>query len=125
MTLESELRHVLLSTMFCAPDNISQDAEPSPELLARIRTDWISFKEKLQHLNFEPNEAIAMILHPENEGDPWHQVAHDFVMTRNHTGVGFWDGDWLQPWGKTLTDLCLQAGELELYIGDDNLIYPY
>ena len=51
--------------------------------------------------------------------------AHDFILTRNHHGVGFWENDrWQRPWGDTLTVLCNLAGEIDIYLGDDGLLYP-
>jgi hypothetical protein len=50
-------------------------------------------------------------------------VAHDFWLTRNHHGAGFWDGDYPEPLGKQLTELAHSYGECELYVGDDSKIY--
>lgn len=51
------------------------------------------------------------------------QLAHDFCLTRNHHGAGFWDGDYLKPHGKYLTKLAKTFPEQSLYIGDDGQIY--
>lgn len=51
------------------------------------------------------------------------QAGHDFWLTRNGHGAGFWDGDWPEPLGKTLTNASQAYGEFNLYIGDDGLIY--
>lgn len=50
------------------------------------------------------------------------QVAHDFWLTRNRHGAGFWDGDWPEN-GDKLTKLAHSFGELAVYVGDDNLLY--
>lgn len=50
------------------------------------------------------------------------QAGHDFWLTRNGHGAGFWDGDWPEH-GEYLTDACKAFGECDLYIGDDGLIY--
>lgn len=53
------------------------------------------------------------------------QGGHDFWLTRNHHGAGFWDREEL--WGvdgaKVLTDASHAFGEYDLYIGDDGLIH--
>lgn len=49
------------------------------------------------------------------------QGGHDFWLTRNHHGSGFWDGDW--PNGEELTKVAHSFGECSLYIGDDGKIY--
>jgi hypothetical protein len=50
------------------------------------------------------------------------QAGHDFWLTRNHHGAGFWDRG-LGQIGKQLTDICYNYGECDLYIGDDGKIY--
>jgi hypothetical protein len=49
---------------------------------------------------------------------------HDFWLTRNGHGAGFWDGDWPEN-GKTLTLASKKFGEADLYVGDDGYIYQY
>jgi len=51
------------------------------------------------------------------------QAGHDFWLTRNHHGAGFWDGDWPDDVGATLTEASHAYGSIDLYIGDDELIY--
>jgi hypothetical protein len=50
-------------------------------------------------------------------------LAHDFWLTRNHHGAGFWDGDYPKPLGEQLTKLAQSFGQCDLYIGDDGKIY--
>lgn len=51
------------------------------------------------------------------------QAGHDFWLTRNRHGAGFWDGDWDGDVGKRLTECSHAYGECYLYVGDDGLIY--
>lgn len=55
--------------------------------------------------------------------DDWtpEQAGHDFWLTRNGHGAGFWDRG--LPNGEALSDLAYKAGERELYVGDDGLLY--
>ena len=46
---------------------------------------------------------------------------HDFWLTRNGHGSGFWDGDWDN--GDELTKIAEKMGEVELYVGDDGVIH--
>lgn len=50
------------------------------------------------------------------------QIGHDFWLTRNGHGAGFWDRG-LGDLGETLTRLAHPYGESTLYIGDDGMIY--
>lgn len=51
------------------------------------------------------------------------RAGHDFWLTRNHHGAGFWDGDWPEPDATILTDAAHAFGECDLYVGDDGLVY--
>lgn len=48
---------------------------------------------------------------------------HDFALTRNGHGSGFWDGGWKEPAAKIMTYAAKACGERHLYVGDDGLIY--
>ena len=50
--------------------------------------------------------------------------AHDFWLTRNGHGAGFWDGDWPIN-GDALTAICKEFGEVTLYIGDDGQVWGH
>jgi hypothetical protein len=50
------------------------------------------------------------------------QAGHDFWLTRNHHGAGFWDGDYPEN-GNTLTAKSNEYGECDLYVGDDGMLY--
>lgn len=52
-------------------------------------------------------------------------AGHDFWLTRNGHGAGFWDGDWPEDVGARLTAAAKSFGECDLYVGDDGLIYVY
>lgn len=49
------------------------------------------------------------------------QVGHDFWLTRNGHGAGFWDRG-LGAVGQRLTALAESFGECDLYVGDDGLV---
>lgn len=48
------------------------------------------------------------------------QAGHDFWLTRNHHGAGFWDGDWPEPAASRLTSAANAFGERYLEIGDEH-----
>lgn len=51
------------------------------------------------------------------------QAGHDFWLTRNGHGAGFWDGDWSEPQATTLTTGAKLFGEFDLIVGDDGQIH--
>ena len=58
------------------------------------------------------------------KGCPVEEYAgHDLWLTRNHHGCGYFDGDWEENAGEALTNAASKFKEVELYVGDDGLIY--
>ncbi len=44
------------------------------------------------------------------------KAGHDFWLTRNGHGAGFWDGDWPEDAGERLTKASKKFGEQSLYV---------
>ena len=55
-------------------------------------------------------------------GGTWEQHGHDFCLTRNGHGAGFWDRGYGDI-GDRLTAACRPYGTSELYVGDDGELY--
>lgn len=49
-------------------------------------------------------------------------AGHDFWLTRNRHGAGFWDRG-LGELGKRLTEAAKVYGGVDLYVGDDGKVY--
>jgi hypothetical protein len=62
--------------------------------------------------------------HPDLQGLNPEQVGHDFVLTRNGHGAGFWDRG-LGELGDRLTAMCRPYGTFDLYVGDDGKLYSH
>jgi len=90
------------------------ESDLSPEALKTITEDCTSFYNDESH-------ADALALWDDS------QAGHDFWLTRNHHGAGFWDrfygDDERSIAGKALTDASHAYGEVSLYIGDDGRIH--
>ena len=56
------------------------------------------------------------------EGMSPEQAGHDFCLTRNRHGAGFWDRG-LGALGDRLTAACRPYGEQDVYVGDDGKLY--
>jgi hypothetical protein len=50
------------------------------------------------------------------------RAGHNFWLTRNRHGAGFWD-EGLGAIGKRLTDAAHAYGSVDLYVGDDGKIH--
>lgn len=79
----------------------------APEALARITADCAAFQA-----------ANAADLQGIDAG----RAGHDFWLTRNGHGAGFWDRD-LGDAGERLTEASDKFGMCNLYVGDDGRLY--
>jgi hypothetical protein len=50
------------------------------------------------------------------------QVGHDFLLTRNRHGAGYWDRG-LGERGERLTEMAQSHGETYAYVGDDGAVH--
>ncbi len=83
----------------------------APSELARIIADCAEFQSA--------NESLLM------QAGTAEQNGHDYWLTRNGHGAGFWDRGYSEELGQALTDAAHKAGERDLYIGDDGQVYVF
>lgn len=76
--------------------------------LKRLKKDCKDFKHETYYAIYENLE----------------KAGHDFALTRNGHGAGFWDGEWL-GYGDELTKISESFKEINLYVGDDKKLYIY
>lgn len=115
-------QHVLIALLWSETTNDgtpfdSTDLKVSDSLRSLLAEQWDAFRSAAEALGFDAEEHCARMLHPDCEGDAWNAAAHDFILTRNGHGTGFWDaGRWAKPWDRDLTDLAKAFGELHCYV---------
>jgi hypothetical protein len=51
------------------------------------------------------------------------QTEYDYILTRNHHGAGFWDGDWSSEVSQILTDAAQSQSEFTACVDDYGRIY--
>ena len=85
-----------------------------PDTLAEMAADCKRFQE-------ENADDIATFEHPQYCADE--MAGHDFWLTRNGHGTGFWDGDWEEEVGNRLDKACEAYTDYNLYVGDNGRIY--
>ena len=76
---------------------------------------------------FQTANAANLALYNHPEWSAAELGGHDYWLTRNGHGCGFWDrADCLpEEAGERLTVAAECEGEIHLYVGDDGLIYSY
>ncbi len=82
----------------------------SPELATKIQLDCKRFYERNEPFWRESSRSDA-------------QAGHDFWLTRNRHGAGFWDGDYPEPEAGILTGRSHAFGEFDIYVGDDGKLH--
>ncbi len=95
----------------------------APCALKRCVDDCRAFQEPEDVIRAIEHEA-APIARDCGDGGSYAMAGHDFWLTRNGHGAGFWDGDWdkADPDG-VLDKRATELGHVEAYLGDDGLIY--
>lgn len=91
-----------------------EDFELSESLKIKASADCASFMKNADHL-------LAQV-YKDKKG--YSSAGHDFWLTRNHHGAGFW-GRGFGFVGDALTDRAHEFKEQYVFIGDDGLLYLY
>ena len=88
----------------------------SADTLAQIMKDCEAFQRDM--------EKTLSRIYEEFDWYSSDRAGHDFWLTRNGHGTGFWDRSDEEPelW-EALTDEAHSYGSFDLYIGDDQLVY--
>lgn len=135
MNLDTFTRSYIEAALWSSTDNANESGgEPldqnysisdiAPETLAQMVSDCKDFQSSFGEYWTEKHNGEI-------------RAGHDFWLTRNGHGAGFWDGDWkeLMPAeedslvnqyhtvGDYLTAMCKPYGSFDMYVGDDGKIY--
>lgn len=92
-------------------------ADFAPEAITRMESDALLF--------YTLGDVANMT------NDEQKRAGHDFFLTRNGHGAGFWDGDWAgfwdgdweEPLATQLTMLAHTFMPSDIYVGDDRKLY--
>ena len=127
-SLDVFTRSYMITALWSSTDNSNeQGGEPldsnysiediSPESIQQMVSDCNDFQQQ--------NEDLLERWYTEAGEDP-SRAGHDFWLTRNGHGAGFWDRHMDEPGrsiGKQLTEISKPYGSCNLYVGDDGTIY--
>jgi len=113
---DSDFNHYLIAALFSSTDeDESLDARYEATdfhatAIAKSRLDCEAFL-------VENEQDVAALLDGDHEMP---DIMHDFWLTRNGHGCGFWDGDYPKEIGDRLTESSDRFGEVNLYVGDED-----
>lgn len=134
--IDTITKHYLIALLWTMPgddecENPGDDIEIEdlpPETIEQAKQDVIAFVNACGALFDQAMECFAdgYGQHPD-AGSAEAAFGHDFALTRNGHGVGFWDRDseGLPKFlGDALTRVCQKNfHEYNLYLGDDRKVY--
>ncbi len=83
---------------------------------------WIDILEDCKDFQESFADDLAEACDQDKANYDMEAAGRDFWYTRNHHGVGYWDRG-LGDIGRKLTDMAHPYGEVDLYRGDDGLLY--
>ena len=92
----------------------------APSAIAYLEDLCRRFESTFSEFCISPDEYFNKI--PVNHTE-LEYVGIDLWLTICGHGAGFWDGDWDDRIATQLSEWCRKHGDIELYVGDDQLIY--
>ena len=100
-------------------DSMSIETDISPESILKSKEDLKMFLDKAGDEVYEARWGEFLTGEGSMTQD---QIGHDFFLTRNHHGAGFWDRG-IGDVGDRLTNICKKFGVFDIYVGDNGEIY--
>lgn len=123
----------LTAALWSSTDTLPpQEGEEEGEDVNLDAYEWADGEAEKLHADcrdFITSHATDLLLYAEQkshapEYDAFECAGHDFWLTRNGHGVGFWDRG-LGELGDRLTKASEAYSGLDLYLGDDESVYVY
>lgn len=126
--LDSFTRAYVITALWASTDGQGEPLDASysmediaPVTLERIVSDCARFQSEQAQTISDAIATCEVVCGP--GFDAYGRAGHDFWLTRNGHGAGFWDGDWPKPYGDVLTKAAKAFGSCDLYVGDDGKLY--
>lgn len=118
--MDGFLRGYVTAALWSSLDN-TDDYGPqdiAPESLECMKRDCRRFQEE----NVADLNEYYRLIKVCHGYSPEECAGHDFWLSRNRHGTGFWDRD-AGEIGDKLHEAAVRFGETDLYIGDDDKVY--
>ncbi len=120
---EEMLKHYLVAALWSSTDESDESGgEPMDSNYDIEDITEEAKKSSMEDIDGFVNLAGSLLDHVDAE-----QAGHDFWLTRNGHGVGFWDRDYPEDApegiGDMLSDIAQSFGSADLYVGDDGQVH--
>lgn len=126
--IQSFIAGYLEAALWSSTDTLPGDEDGEPVSLDDFEwADGEAEKLHAQCRDFIQYAAADLLQYAEDYSpaqgfDVWECAGHDFWLTRNGHGAGFWDRG-LGELGDRLTKASKTFGGVDLYLGDDEQVY--
>lgn len=101
------------------------DSDIAQSTLSEMATDCARFQTDNAALLEDYYAEIPLGRDGNGEWTPEAQAGHDFWLSRNGHGAGFFDRDVPRKLRDTLQKAAREFGSFDLYVGDDGKIYIF
>lgn len=111
---------------------VNEDSEPdmqectfghlAPETLEKIIGKCAKFQAMANAILEAADTDDSIKVNQGKRYGGYASAGHDFWLTRNGHGAGFWDGDW-GKYGDDLDKIAKTFRGCDLYVGDDKKLY--
>lgn len=122
--------HMLVTALWSSTDDEGEPLDAQYDIhdidsdsADKLRADALAFYIKARDMIQHDDAPLANDFDGTISARKAAMAGHDFWLTRCGHGAGFWDGDWPKAIGDALSEMARQAGNVDLYVGDDNKIY--
>lgn len=135
--MNPSLEHLVTTLLWSETDNADETGgEPLDKNYSITDVDEASLQKLHERFQSFVRKAEQLLI--AKFGDDWssiddfytgssnsaYQTEHDYIMTVNGHGVGFWEKhDWQEAAGEILTALARKETEIHAYVGDDGKIH--
>lgn len=116
INIETVLEHYVIAALWSSTDD---DRTPLDDNYGAADIAQATYKQMVEDVT-DFVTANKDLLEVSGQSDE--QIGHDFWLTRCGHGAGFWDRG-LGDIGEALSDASRPYGSVDLYVGDDGLIY--
>lgn len=116
-------RQYIITALWCSTDDDQEPLDDNYNINDFDEESLEIIKKDCQKFQDENSELFI------KGGWDLEQAAHDFLLTRNRHGAGFWDRSENEGYdtkiGKQLTDVARKFGEQDIIVGDDEKLSVY
>lgn len=118
--LDKFTKSYLECALWSSTDNSTEEGgEPLDNNYSIEDFDDVTMSKMIEDCRqFQQSHSSDFASHCKSNFSPEENAGHNFWLTRNGHGAGFWDGDYPEDIGEKLTETSKKFGAFDLYVAD-------